>query len=215
MTTDLLELELPLGADTILEQCRSLPHEGFSLLIYGLAGVVQEEDIESLCREATAVYQANDALERYEDYTFLTPAPKNRQLPEETVQEVLDGHVELLATLANDTNERQHHNDIFPFAFIVIEDQDWRKHGVTIVACHDRDIYGDDEDLGWRVNECETSVLSLGGFCQDLVMMEEEWHPLTVDLGRPTARTGSAEYVRTRSRTWSAPSISTLVAAFD
>lgn len=213
-TTDFLELELPPGADSILERCRSLPRKGTSLLIYGLAGVVQDEDIECLCREATAVYEANDALEEYQDYTFFTPAPKDLRLPGETVQGILNSHVELLANVTSETNEHQHYSSIFPFAFIVIEDQNWRKHGVTIVAYHDRDIYGDDEDLGWRVDECETSVLSLGGFCQDLVMEEEEWHPLTVDLGRPTARTGSVEYSRTRSRTWSAPSISSLVAAF-
>lgn len=214
MTTDLLELELPPGADSILGQCRSLPNKGTGLLIYGLAGVVQEEDIEHLCREATAVYEANDALEEFQDYAFLTPTTKDQRLPGESAQEVLISHVELLANLTIDTNEHQYYSSIFPFAFVVIEDQNWRKHGVTIVAFHDRDIYGDNEDLGWRVNECETSVLALGGFCQDLVMEEEEWHPLTVNMGRPTARTGSVEYLRTRSRTWSAPSISSVVAAF-
>lgn len=205
-------LKLPPGADNVLERCRALFQEGTSLLIYGLAGVVQNGDIEGLCAEATAVYQTNDAIEEYQYHTFMTSAPKDRRCVGRNVQEVLDDHFEFLAGLTDDTGERQQSTEIFPFAFVVIEDRDWRKHGVTMVYCNDQDIYDDGKDSGWKVDECETSVLSLGGFCQDLVMEEEDWHPLTVDLGRPTTRTGCEEYLRTRSRSWSPQGISSRIA---
>lgn len=213
MNTNLLRL--PAGADRIFDQCRSLPRQDTKLLVYGLAGSagnLQDQDIERLCSEATALYQANEADDEYEGQTFIMPAPKDHRFPGATVQEIVDHHVAFVSDIINNAGERQSTSNIFPYAFVVIEEAEWRKHGVTIVFCDDNHVFLHDEDgeeTGWKLDECETNVLALGGFCQELVMDEDDWHSLLNNLGRPTARNWPPELVNNRPRAWSPRRIST------
>jgi hypothetical protein len=210
------ELHLPGGADHILKRVQglSLSREGTQLLVYGLIGEITAEDVESLCHIATETYQSNEAADEHQDSTFITPAPLDRRLPGRSVQEVVDAHVASLEGLANLNGDRHGIDEtIFPFAFVVIESAGWRKHGATVVFLDNE--YAPDNDYDdrppegcWWVDECETSVFALVGFCHDLVMEEEDWSILRECQGRPTARTGSARYVSTRSRSWSPPNIS-------
>jgi hypothetical protein len=210
------KLHLPENANRILTRIQdlNLPREGTQLLVYGLSNEITAEDVENLCQIATETYQLNDAADEHQNITFITPAPLDRRLPGRSVQEILDVHVASLESLTNVNGGRQGINEsIFPFAFIVLESASWRKHGATIVFLdNDYDPDNDYDDRPpegcWWVDECETSVFALVGFCHDLVMEEEEWSILRECQGRPTARTGSVRYVATRSRSWSPPNIS-------
>jgi hypothetical protein len=148
-----------------------------------------------------------------EDADFIVPAEQTRQLHGKDVQEVLNMHIASIEGLANDNGcEKENDIAIFPFAFVVIESPQWRRHGVT-VALLDNTFDSDDDwndrppEGWWWVDECETSVVALGGLCYDVVMEQDDWHNIKECQGRPTAREGSASYVSTRSRSWSPPNI--------
>jgi hypothetical protein len=207
------KLHLPEGADRILTRIQdlNLPREGSKLLVYGLADEITAEDVESLCHIATETYQLNEAADQHQNSTFIMPAPLGTRLPGRSVQEILDVHVASLISLTI-INEDQHEIDesIYPFAFIVLESAFWHNHGATIVFL-DNDYDPDDDDDDdrppegrWWVDECETSVFALVGLCCDLVLEQDDWPNIRECQGRPTARTGSARYVATRSRSWSA-----------
>ena len=122
-------------------------------------------------------------------------------------------HITLMENLANHENGKdENSNDIFPFAYVVIESPQWRRYGVTVVLLDDTfdpdDDWNDRPPEGWWwVDECETSVVALGGLCFDVVMEQDDWHNIKECQGRPTVRMGSARYVSTRSRSWSPPNI--------
>lgn len=210
------QLHLLQDADDILTRVQeSLPHrEGTKLLVYGLSGVIKNQDIEDLCHTATKVY-SKEVGDDCEDPTFVIPAPQNLRLAGSNVQEVLNKHVASLEDIMNVDNGQQENNiAIFPFAFVVIESTEWRRHGVTVVLLDSTfdpdDDWNDRPPEGfWWADECETSVVALGGLCCDVVMEMDDWHNIKECQGRPTERTGSALYVSTRSRSWSPVNIST------
>ncbi|GAB7328811.1 hypothetical protein MBLNU13_g00699t1 [Cladosporium sp. NU13] len=208
------KLRLPEGADDILRRAQQvlLQREGAKLLVYGLQDVVENEDIEGLCHTATEIY-ANELGEDCEDANFIVPAPQRRRLHGKDVQEVLNMHIASMADLASDGNRKDGNgNGILPFAFVVIESAQWRRHGVTVVLLDSTfdpdDDWNDRPPEGWWwVDECETSVAALGGLCYDVVMEQDDWHNIKECQGRPTVRVGSESYVNTRSRSWSPPNI--------
>jgi hypothetical protein len=210
------ELHLPESPDHILTRVQdlNLSREGTQLLVYGLSDEITAEDVESLCHTATETYQSNEAADEHQDSTFITPAPLECRLLGRSVQEVVHAHVASLEGLANVNGDRQGSDEtIFPFAFVVIESAEWRRHGATVVLLDNE--YDPDNDYDdrppegcWWVDECETSVFALVGLCCDLVMEQDDWANIRECQGRPTARTGSAKYVSTRSRSWSPPNIS-------
>jgi hypothetical protein len=210
------KLHLPESANHILTRIQdlNLPREGTRLRVYGLSNEIIAEDIESLCHIATETYQLNEAADEHQNITFIKPAPLDKRLPGRTVQEILDAHVASLELPTNLNESGQRIDEtIFLFAFIVLESPQWRNHGVTIVFLgndYDPDNDYDDRppESRWWVDECETSVFALVGVCCDLVLEQDDWSVIRECQGRPTARTGSAEYVSTRSRSWSPPNIS-------
>jgi hypothetical protein len=209
------ELHLPEGVDDILTRVQQLHpnHEGTKLLVYGLADVIKNEDIEDLCHTATEIY-SKELGDDCENAKFIVPAPQTTRLLGIDVQEVLNAHVASMEDLANSNESQQEHNPpIFPFAFVVIESPEWRRHGVTVVLLDNTfdpdDDWNDRPPEGfWWTDECETSVVALGGLCCDVVMEQDDWHNIKECQGRPTVRTGNANYVSTRSRSWSPPNIS-------
>jgi hypothetical protein len=209
------ELHLPEGVDDILTRVQqSHPDcEGTKLLVYGLADVIKNEDIEDLCHTATEIY-SKELGDEYEDSKFIVPAPQTTRLLGTNVQEVLNTHVASIEGLMNGNEGQQERNPpIFPFAFVVIESPEWRRHGVTVVLLDNTfdpdDDWNDRSPEGfWWTDECETSVVALGGLCCDVVMEQDDWHNIKECQGRPTVRTGNASYVSTRSRSWSPPNIS-------
>jgi len=213
-----LELHLPQGTDDILTRVQqSYPgREGTKLLVYGLAGVISNEDIEDLCHTATEMY-SKELGDGCEDPKFIVPALQTRRLLGKDVQEVLDAHLASIEDLMNDHDGQQEIKDsIFPFAFVVIESPSWRRHGVTVVLLDNTfDPYDDWNDRPpegqWWVDETETSIVALGGLCYDVVMEQDDWHNIKECQGRPTVRTGNANYVSTRSRSWSPPNISSVM----
>jgi hypothetical protein len=210
------KLHLPDGANRILTRVQdlNLPRESTQLLVYGLSNDTTAEDVENLCQIATETYQLNEAADEHQDTTFITPAPLDKRLPGRSVQEILEAHVASLESLTNTNHdEREIDETTFPFAFIVLESPQWRKHGATIVFLDNNDDPDNDYDdrppeSSWWVDECETSVFALVRLCCDLVLEQDDWSNIRECQGRPTARTGSAEYVATRSRSWSPPNIS-------
>lgn len=208
------KLHLPEGTDDILRRVReALPQcEGTKLLVYGLHDVVGSEDIESLCQTATEMY-SKEVGDDCQDPNFIVPAPQLRCFRGKDVQEVLNIHITSMDDLANHgSGEAGNGNAIFPFAFVVIESPLWRRHGVTVVLLDD--TFDSDDDWNdrppegrWWVDECETSVVSLGGLCYDVVTEQDDWHNIKECQGRPTARSLNLTYVGTRSRSWSPPSI--------
>jgi hypothetical protein len=210
----MVKLHLPEGADDILRRVQqALPQrEGTKLLVYGLQDVVENEDIEGLCHTATEMY-ANELGDDREDANFIVPAEQTRRLRGKDVQEVLNMHIASMEDLADDDDgEERNGITIFPFAFVVIESPQWRRHGVTVVLLDN--TFDPDDDWNhrppegwWLVDECETSIVALGGLCYDVVMEQDDWHNIKECQGRPTAREGSASYVSTRSRSWSPPNI--------
>ncbi|KAM0700769.1 hypothetical protein Q7P35_012490 [Cladosporium inversicolor] len=209
------KLHLPEGADDILRRTQqTLPqHEGTQLLVYGLQDVIKNEDIESLCQIATEMY-SEEVGDDCDDPNSIVPAPRTRRLLGKDVQEVLDMHITSMENLANPNHgEEGSGNDIFPFAFVVIESPQWRRHGVTVVLLDNTfdpdDGWNDRPPEGWWwVDECETSVVALGGLCYDVIMQQDDWHNIKECQGRPTVRVGNESYVSTRSRSWSPPNIS-------
>jgi hypothetical protein len=210
------KLHLPDGANSILTRVQdlNLPRESTQLLVYGLSNDTTAEDVENLCQIATETYQLNEAADEHQDTTFITPAPLDKRLPGRSVQEILEAHVASLESLTNTNHdEREIDETTFPFAFIVLESPQWRKHGATIVFLDNDDDPDNDYDDRppegcWWVDECETSVFALVGVCCDLVLEQVDWSNIRECQGRPTARTGSAGYMATRSRSWSPPNIS-------
>jgi len=208
------KLHLPEGADDILRRVQeALPQrESNKLLVYGLQDVVHYEGIEGLCHTAAEMY-ASELGDDYEEANFIVPAPRTGRLCGKDVQEVLNMHIASIEILANcNYCEEENGNAIFPFAFVVIESPQWRRHGVTVVLLDN--TFDPDDDLNdrppegcWWVDECETSVMALGGLCYDVVMEQDDWHNIKERQGRPTAREGSASYVSTRSRSWSPSNI--------
>lgn len=209
------KLHLPEGADSILRRTQqTLPQrEGTKLLVYGLQDVIKNEDIEDLCQIATEMY-SEEVGDDCDDPNFIVPAPQARRLLGEDVQEVLEMHIASMKDLEiPGGGEEENVNNIFPSAFVVIESAQWRRHGVTVVLLDDTfdpdDDWNDRPPEGWWwVDECETSVVALGGLCYDMVVEQDNWHNIKECQGRPTARIGSASYVGTRSRSWSPPNIS-------
>lgn len=219
------KLHLSEGANRILTrlQDRTPPREGARLLVYSLPNVVTNEDVESLCQVATEIYQLNEAGDEYQDSTFIIPAPLNRRLPGRNVQEILDAHIASLDdfTHGNDANN-PNDDSIFPFAFVVIESAEWRKHGATVVFLGNATDSDDDENESeqpskdiWWVDECEMSVVALVGVCQEIIMELDDWSIIRECQGRPTARMGDARYLSTRSRSWSPQNISSEMRRWD
>ena len=209
------KLHLPERADDILTRTQqSHPNrEGTKLLVYGLSDEITDEDIEGLCHTAVEIY-SKEIGDDCEDPKFIVPAPQTTRLVGKDMQAVLDAHVSSIEDIMDGNGGQQENKDqIFPFAFMVIESPQWRRHGVTVVLL-DKTFDPDDDwndrppEGWWWVDECETSVVVLGGFCYDVVMEQDDWHNIKECQGRPTARVGSAEYVNTRSRSWSPPNIS-------
>ena len=210
----MLKLHLPDGADDVLRRVQqALPQrEGTKLLVYGLEKVTNDEDVEDLCRTAAEVY-ASELGDDCEDANFIVPAPQTRRLHGKDVQEITSMHIASMGDLANHADGREENsNEIFPFAFVVIESPQWHRHGVTVVLLDNTfepdDDWNDRPPEGWWwVDECETSIVALGGLCYDVVMEQDDWHNIKECQGRPTVRMGSARYVSTRSRSWSPPNI--------
>lgn len=208
------ELRLPEGANRISDRIHrsTLSRERTRVPIYGLSDIVADEDVHNLCYASTETYQKMEASDESQD-SFIMPAPQASRLPGTTVQEVLDAHIALLNDLMDGNEHHRLEDDaIFPFAFVVIESALWRRHGATVVVLEsdvDCDEDGDDgpSEYDWSVDECETSLVALGGICRALVMEEDEWSVIRECQGRPTARTGAPGYVNTRSRSWSPASI--------
>ena len=208
------KLHLPEGADNILRRTQQIlpQREGTKLLVYGLQYVINNEDIEGLCRTATEMY-SSEVGEDFKDPIFIVAAPQTRRLLGKDVQEVLNIHITSMGNLANpDHGEEGNGSDIFPFAFVVIESPHRRRHGVTVVLLDN--TFDPDDDWNnrppegwWWVDECETSVVALGGLCYDVVMEQDDWHNIKECQGRPTVRVGNESYVSTRSRSWSPPNI--------
>jgi hypothetical protein len=215
-------LKLPPTASAIFDQYRDFLRENAKLPVYSLPGIAQQKDIEDLCQAATESFLAGEGEGEDPAITFLAPAPATRLSPGSTVQEILDAHVEFFSPRpsAGDGEDdgvvgksEELENHFFPFAFIVVEDPNWRTSGVTVVVCHDDDDFIDDEDIPesgdfWRVDECEVSLPALVGVCRDLVFDREEWSAIDVYVGRPTRRTGSKRYLAERSGAWDLGSIS-------
>ena len=207
-------LHLPEGADDILSRVQQLlpEREGTKLLVYGLKDVIKDKDIEELCHTATEIY-SREVGDDCNDPKFIIPAPQTRRIVGADVQEILNAHVASIEDLTTGNDNQQEHNvPIFPFAFVVIESPEWRRHGVTVVLLDNTfDPYDDWNDRPpegcWWTDECETSVVALGGFCYDVVMEQDDWHNIKECQGRPTTRTGNANSVSTRSRSWSPPNI--------
>lgn len=212
----MLGLHLSEGADRILTpvQSRVPSREGARLLVYGLPDVVTNEDVESLCQVATEKYQSNEAGDEYQTSTFITPAPLHQRLAGRNVQELLDAHIASLEESTNGNHDNQANDEpIFPFAFVVIESAEWRRHGATIVflgnaADSDSDSNEPSSEGYWWVDECEMSLVALVGVCQEMIMELDEWSAIRECQGRPTARTGDARYLSTRARSWSPRNIS-------
>ena len=143
----------------------------------------------------------------------MSSAPQAIRPPGAKVDEVLYAHIAFLNDLtSNEQRERSNNEAIYPFAFVVIESPQWRRHGATVVVLeNDLDSDADSNDIpsevSWSVDESETRLVALGGICQGLVMGEDYWPDIRENQGRPTARTGHPEYVKTRSRSWCPPSI--------
>jgi hypothetical protein len=209
------KLDLPEGADDILRRVQQAhpQREGTRLLVYGLQDVIEDEDFEGFCHTATEMY-ANELGGNREGANFIVPAPQTCRLHGKDVQEVLDMHIASMENLVNDQDGREGNGPaIFPFAFVVIESPQWRRHGVTVVLLDNTfdpdDDWNDRPPEGcWWVDECETSVVALGGLCYDVVAEQDDWHNIKECQGRPTVRDGSASYVSMRSRSWSPPNIS-------
>jgi hypothetical protein len=212
-------LKLPPTASAIFDQHRDFPRENSKLPVYSLPGIAQQKDIEDLCQAATESFLAGEGEGEDPAITFLAPAPATRSSPGSTVQEILDAHVAFFSinSSASDGDDNslnpqsaKPESHFFPFAFIVLEDANWRTNGVTVVVCHDDEDDSDDERTltGWRVDECEVSLLALVGVCRDLVLDREEWSTIDVYVGRPTRRTGSKRYLAERSGAWDLGSIS-------
>ena len=213
-------LELPPTAPAIFDQHRDFPRENAKFPVYTLPDIASHKDIEELCQITTDLFLAGEGEGEDPTITFLAPAPASRLSPGSTVQEILDAHVELFSTspsagdvdgddnVAPQSESPEKH--FFPFAFIVIEDPNWRITGVTVVYCHDDDDFSDGECplTGWRVDECEVSLLALVGVCRDLICDREEWSTIDVFVGRPTRRTGNKRYLAERSGAWDLGSIS-------
>lgn len=221
----MVELKLPPNGSAILAQHSDFPRAGSKLLVYALPGTANHTDIEELCQTSTEFFLANEGEGDDPAITFLTPAPASRFSPGQTVQEILDAHLESLtippASKDEDNNITSHPesnpspkpSSIFPFAFIVVEDPHFRTNGVTVVFCHDDDDFIDKEDIPvdgnfWRVDECEVSLQALVGVCRDLVLDREEWTTIEVCVGRPTRRTGNQRYLAERDDGWHPESIS-------
>lgn len=208
------KLHLPEGSDAILRRVQEAfpQREGTKHLVYGLKDAVENEDIEGLCHAATEMY-ANELGDDCEDANFIIPAPQTHRLNGKDVQEVLNMHISSMEDLAkNQDGIEGNGNAIFPFAFVVIESSKWRRHGVTVVLLDN--AFDPDDDWNdrppedwWWADECETSVVALGGLCHDVLTEQDDWHNIKECQGRPTARAGSASYVSTRSRSWSPPNI--------
>lgn len=209
------KLHLPAGADDILRRVQqSLPQrEGTKLLVYGLEDLINDQDVEALCHTAAEMY-AEELGDNCEDANFIVPAPQTFRLRGKDVQEALNMHIALTEDLAiHGGGEEGNGNTIFPFAFVVIESTQWHRHGVTVVVLDNTfdpdDDWNDRPPEGWWwVDECETSVVALGGLCYDVIMEQDDWHNIKECQGRPTVRVGSESYVSTRSRSWSPPNIS-------
>ena len=209
------KLHLPEGADEILHRVREafLQHEGTKLLVYGLHDVVGRADIDGLCQTATETY-AKEVGDDCEDPNFIVPAPEPRCHHGRDVHEILNMHITSMGDLATHGNgEEGNGNAIFPFAFVVIESPQWRRHGVTVVLLDNTFDSDDDWDDRppegrWWVDECETSVVALGGLCYDVITESDDWHNVKECQGRPTARAVDVTYVGTRARSWSPPNIS-------
>lgn len=209
------ELQLPEGANRILDRIHRsiLSRETTKVPIYGLSDIATDEDVQNLCYAGIEAYQKMEASDESQDSSFIMPAPQAARLPGTTVQEALDAHVALLNDLtAGNEGHRLKDEAIFPFAFVVIESAEWRRHGATVVVL-ESDFDGDDGDhdgpseSDWSVDECETSLVALGGICRTLVLGDDDWPNVRENQGRPTARTGGPWYVSTRSKSWSPPSI--------
>lgn len=208
------KVHLPEGADDILRRAQeALPQrEGTKLLVYGLQDIIKDEDVEGLCHTATEMY-ATELGDDCEDAQFIVPAPQTRRLHGKDVQEVLNMHIASMEDLVNHEDGREGNgNAVFPFAFVIVESLQWRRHGVTVVLLDNTfdpdDDWNDRPPEGWWwVDECETSIVALGGLCYDVVMEQDDWHNIKECQGRPTARDGSASYASTRSRSWSPPNI--------
>lgn len=208
-------LNLPSNASTILDQHQNFSRENAKLPVYTLPSIAQQHDLEELCKTATEFFLAGEGEGEDPAITFLAPAPLTRLSPGSTVQEILDAHVDSIDSTVNDdgsvaaeSEESEIH--LFPFAFIVIEDPNWRTNGVTVVCCHNEDDYSDEERplTGWRVDECEVSLPALVGVCRDLVLDREEWTTIDVYVGRPTRRTGWKSYLAARLGAWDLGSVS-------
>lgn len=208
---NMAQLQLPEGADRVLTRAQQamLTRKNTKMMVYGLPNTVKSGDVENLVHAATRVYQE---LEATED-CFMAPAPQAIQLAGTTVQEILDVHIAFLDnSIPCGERERSKDERIYPFAFIVIESHEWRRHGATVVVL-ENDLDSDDDsndmpsDVSWSVDECETSLVALGGICRGLVMEEDYWPDIRENQGRPTVRTGHPAYISTRSRSWSPPSI--------
>jgi hypothetical protein len=221
-------LKLPSNASTILAQHHDFSRENARLPVYTLPGIAQHKDIEELCQIATESYLAGEGEGEDPTITFLSPAPVARLSPGDTVQEILDAHVASLSTSfspgdddsVNRQSEEPEKNQFFPFAFIVVEDSNWRINGVTVVCCHDDDDFVDEEDIPangdfWRVDECEVSLLALVGVCRDMVLDREVWSTIDVYVGRPTRRTGSKRYLAERTGAWNLESVSSSMARWS
>jgi hypothetical protein len=222
-------LKLPPTASTIFNQHRDFSRENSKLPVYSLPGIAQGKDIEDLCQTATTFFLAGEGEGEDPAITFLAPAPATRLSPGNTVQEILDAHIASLSinysagdgddnSLNPQSAKPEYH--FFPFAFIVLEDANWRANGVTVVFCHDDDDFIDDEDIPesgdlWHVDECEVSLQALAGVCRDLVCDREEWTLIENEVGRPTRRTGNRRYLAERDEAWSAESISSEMARWS